>query len=121
MQRHHSQFGRRKNAASPRRLALRHVTHDIPQSFVQQSAVGPNNSTETQERPPAESPSIATDVAVLDVASLRSLHQMFLLLDEWDSEIASRTSSTRNLRKDAKSSLTEKLAERMVSKSRPAR
>ena len=96
MQRHHSQFDRRKNAASPRRLALRLVVRDVSKDFFHQSAVGPNNSTGTPERPPAESPSIATDGVVLDVASLRSLNQMFLLLDEWDCEIANRPSSAKN-------------------------
>lgn len=49
MQRHHSQFDRRKNAASPRRLALRFVKQDLSKDFFQRLAVSPNNSSELSE------------------------------------------------------------------------
>jgi len=108
MQRRHSQLGRRKNAASPRRLALRRVLHDVSTDVLQQLSVGPDNSTGTQETPPAESPSTATDIAVLDVASLHSLHQMFLLLYEWDSEIANRHSSAKKSSQECEISVDRK-------------
>jgi hypothetical protein len=130
MQRHHSQFDRRKNAASPRRLALRLVTHDLSKDFFQRLAVSPNNSSElsevactsgTQQRLPTEFPNTTVGEVALDAAALRSLHEMFQLLDEWDRAMAINPSSAKNLMKNAKSPLTEKLAERKVSKSRPAR
>ena len=104
MQRSHSQFGRRKNAASPRRLALRLVMYDLSKDFFQRLADSPNNSTElsevactseTQERTPIELPKSTPQEVVLDVADLRSLRQMFLLLDEWDRVMAINPSSTQ--------------------------
>jgi hypothetical protein len=104
MQRRHSQFGRRKNAASPRRLALRLVMHDLSKDFFRRLAVGSDSSPshaqepcklEAQEPLSAESPNATKERAVLDVADLRSLHQMFLLLDEWDRAMAINPSSTQ--------------------------
>jgi hypothetical protein len=105
MQRNHSQFGRRKNAASPRRLALRHVTHDVLQNFVQQSAVGPNNSTVpsqksntlgTREQIPIGPLDVTSSGAALDGTALRSLREMFLLLDEWDRATTNNSSSAQH-------------------------
>jgi hypothetical protein len=81
MQRSHSQFGRRKNAASPRRLALRLAMHDVSKDFPQRLAVSPNDS-----------PNAATEDAVLDAAALRSLNQLLLLLDDWDRAMAKNSS-----------------------------
>jgi hypothetical protein len=93
MQRRQSQFGRRKNAASPRRLASRLVMHDLSKDFFQRLADSRNDSLglseiactpRTRERTHIEPPNATTEGTVLDVAAVRSLHQMFLLLDEWD-------------------------------------
>ena len=104
MQRHHSQFDRRKNAASPRRLASRHVTHEVSKDFFQQSTVSPNDSSElsevacpsgTQRRLPTASPNTTLEEVALDVIALRSLHEMFQLLDGWDRAMAINPSSTK--------------------------
>jgi AbiEi antitoxin C-terminal domain len=104
MQRNHSQFGRRKNAASPRRLALRLVMHDLSKDFVQRLAVSPNDSSElsevacpsgTQRRLPTASPNTTVGEVALDATALRSLHEMFQLLDEWDRAIAMNSSSAK--------------------------
>jgi hypothetical protein len=104
MQRHHSQFDRRKNAASPRRLALRLVTQEVSKDFFQQSAVSRNDSSElsevdstsgTQERLPTALPNTTARNVALDATALRSLHEMFQLLDEWDRAMAMNPSSAK--------------------------
>jgi hypothetical protein len=105
MQRHHSQFDRRKNAASSRRLASRHVTHEVSKDFFQQSAVGPNNSTVpsqesntlgTREQAPIGPLDVTSAGAALDGTALRSLREMFLLLDEWDRATTNNSPSAQH-------------------------
>jgi hypothetical protein len=105
MQRRHSQFGRRKSSASPRRFALRLAMHDFSRDFFQRLEVCPNNSpvpsqepckAGTLERASVESPSAPTEGTVLDAADLRSLRHIFLLLDEWDRAMASSSSSAQD-------------------------
>jgi hypothetical protein len=65
--------------------------HDVSKDLFQRLAVSPG-----------ESPGAATDDAVLDAAGLRSLSQMFLLLDEWDLAMSRNSSQECEISVDRK-------------------
>jgi hypothetical protein len=84
---------------------LRLVIYDLSKDFFQRLAVcsddPPLPSHEPcisgmQEPLPTESQNAATEGTVLDAAALRSLQQMFLLLDEWDRAMTNSPSSTQH-------------------------
>lgn len=88
-----TQFGVRKNTASPRRLVLRLVMLDLSQGFFRKLADSFNASasqeegthtTQTFDLSLTEERQDTTGGETLDTAGLRSLRSMFLLLDEWD-------------------------------------
>jgi hypothetical protein len=78
--------------------------YDLSKDFFQRLADSRNDSPEmpevtctsaTQDQVLTEPPNATTERTVLDAAALRSLHQMFLLLDEWDRAMAINPSSTQ--------------------------
>jgi hypothetical protein len=78
--------------------------HHLSKDFFQRFAVSPNDSSElsevdgtpgTQGRLPTASPDTTVREVALDATALRSFHEMFQLLDEWDRAMAINPSSTK--------------------------
>jgi hypothetical protein len=97
-----TQLGLRKSTASPRRLVLRLVIHDLSQGFFQKLADSFDDSSSQAttspsiELPLTQEPQRTTGGEALSRAALASLRSMFLLLDEWDHAMQSRSGETQN-------------------------
>lgn len=109
-------LGARDKPASPRRLVLRFVMLDLTQDFFKKLADYPDVSpacreaTHEIELTLTDENQGTTGGESLDPTALRSLRNMFLLLDEWDhtiqtvSDQSQDSSETRAITVDLKSS-----------------
>jgi len=92
--------------------------HDLSKDFFQRLAVSPNDSSELSEvdcalgmqgRLPTASPNTTVGELALDATALRSLREMFQLLDEWDRAMAVNPSSTKKSSEKCEISVDRKI------------